>query len=354
MSYSNAEAYDMLKVYFQSYENAVIASREYAVRYPNRRHYSRRVFRRLAERLIVTGQVQPLRPQNRMRSITQSEVNIINVLAYISVDPHLSIRDISRDLGLTHYCVYRILKDHKMHPYHVTLHQALNEQDFDHRLNFCYWLKGFLSEDATFLSKILWTDEATFTSNGNVNLHNMHYWSASNPHWLREVDYQNRWAVNVWCGILNKKIIGPFFFDGHLNGARYLEFLNTDLPLLLEEVSIADRLNMWYQHDGCPAHFAQNVRNYLDDAFPDKWIGRGSLFPWPARSPDLTCLDFYLWGKIKDLVFKTRPTTPEDMKERIRVAVRNISTAEIETVVQSTSERLDLCIRNDGKHFEHI
>lgn len=49
--------------------------------------------------------------------------------------------------------------------------------------------------------------------------------------------------------------------------------------------------------------------------FPNKWIGRGRIFQWPARSPDLTVLDFYLWGRIKDFLYKTRPTTENNNSE---------------------------------------
>lgn len=111
---------------------------------------------------------------------------------------------------------------------------------------------------------------------------------------------------------------------------------------------------MWLQHDGCPAHFSQEVRNFLDQAYPNRWIGRGSLFPWPARSPDLTILDFYLWGRIKGIVYQTRPTTPENMIDRIRDAVTNISRAEISTALLNTRCRINSCIENDGRHFEHL
>lgn len=351
--FSNEEAYDMLAVYFESLQNAVIAEREYALRYPERRRHSRKVFKRLANRLRETGNVQPVSLKNRVRR-SRNEENVINVLAYVKADPHLSIREIARDLGLNYSLVHRILKEQKLHPYHLVLHQELKETDFDRRLNHCNWLKEMVNDNPDFLNKILWTDEATFTSSGKVNLHNSHYWSETNPHWQREVNYQNRWTVNVWCGILNGKIIGPFFFEGTLTGEKYLEFLTDNLPILLEDVPIQNRLNMWYQQDGCPAHFAAAVQRYLNIAFPSRWIGRGSIFPWPARSPDLTVLDFYLWGRIKDLVFKTRPITRDDIKERIREAVRSISVAEIETSVNSTTERLKLCIANDGKHFEYL
>lgn len=353
MSYSTAEAYDMLAVYFQCYENACLAERVYAANYPDRRHFSRRVFIRVARNLREYGRVHPIPVPRRNRAI-RNEENVINVLAYIQINPHVSTRIISLDLVISKSTVHRILKDHKLHPYHVVLHQALSETDFDRRLDHCHWLRSMIDEVPYFLSRVLWTDEATFTSSGGVNLHNMHYWSPVNPHWMREVDYQNRWSVNVWCGILNGQIIGPFIFNGHLNGQVYLNFLRNELPALLEDVPLQTRRDMWFQHDGCPAHFSLGVRNFLNENYPNCWIGRGSLFPWPARSPDLTVLDFYLWGRIKDIVFETRPTTPENMVERIRNAIASISRAEIEVAVLDTRHRLNLCIENDGKHFEHL
>lgn len=353
MPFTNAEAYDMLNMYFQSLENAVIASREYAMRFPQRRHYSREVFSRLARRLRETGNVQPIQRPLRIRR-TRNEVNIINVLAYVQYDPTLSTRKISLDLGVPKTNVHEILQTNSMHPYHIVLHQALNDTDYDRRLDFCHWLLNMIRENPNFLSRILWTDEATFTNAGGVNLHNMHYWSEQNPHWMRQVDFQNRWSLNVWCGILEEKIIGPHFFDQTLNGARFLDFLATFLPPLLEEVSLQTRTNMWIQLDGCPAHYYRNVRQYLEEQFAHRVIGRGSLFPWPARSPDLTCLDFYLWGRLKDLVFQERPTTRENMMVRITNAVRNLSPAEIEAAVLSTKRRIIKCLQNDGKHFEHL
>lgn len=140
-----------------------------------------------------------------------------------------------------------------------------------------------LREDHQLLLNILWTNEATFSSDSAVNLHNMHYWSRTNPHWMQEVHHQGRWSVNVWCGILGGRIIGPFIFENRLNGATYLTFLRDELPILLEDVPLAIRRNMFFQHDGCPAHFSVNVQEFLNLTFPNRWIGRGSLFPWPAR-----------------------------------------------------------------------
>jgi len=49
-------------------------------------------------------------------------------------------------------------------------------------------------------------------------------------------------------------------------------------------------------------------------------IGTGSeIYEFPPRfsSPDLTLLDFFLWGYVKDIVYVEEPTIRENMKNRI-------------------------------------
>ncbi|KZC08938.1 hypothetical protein WN55_00288 [Dufourea novaeangliae] len=81
---------------------------------------------------------------------------------------------------------------------------------------------------------------------------------------------------------------------------------------------------MWLQHDGCPAHYARRVRDALNELYPNKWIGRGGLVSWPLCSPDLTPLDYFLWGVLKNAVYQEVPTTPENMKQRIIAACARI------------------------------
>ncbi|KDR19265.1 hypothetical protein L798_06685, partial [Zootermopsis nevadensis] len=51
--------------------------------------------------------------------------------------------------------------------------------------------------------------------------------------------------------------------------------------------------------DGAPPHWGLQIRAYLDRAFPGRRIGRDDPVPWPPRSPDITPLDFFLWGHDK-------------------------------------------------------
>ncbi|GBO03083.1 hypothetical protein AVEN_211149-1 [Araneus ventricosus] len=56
------------------------------------------------------------------------------------------------------------------------------------------------------------------------------------------------------------------------------------------------------QQDGAPPHYGNIVREFLDTTFPQRWIGRGAVMAWPPRSPDITPLEFYLWGYVKQHV----------------------------------------------------
>lgn len=225
MPYTNEEALDMLLILGECLKNFRAAERLYAQRYPDRQRHSYKVFKRLADRVLETGCVQPGKNKNkRIERPVRNEI-AADVLAAVQINPHDSTRQISRDAGVGHMTVWRIINEHKMHPYKISLHQELEEGDPQRRIDFCTFALNKTIEDRTFFNSVLWCDEATFRSTGEVNRHNMHYWAIENPHWIREVNNQRYWSLNTWCGILGNKIIGPYFFDGTLNGDMYNHFL---------------------------------------------------------------------------------------------------------------------------------
>lgn len=74
---------------------------------------------------------------------------------------------------------------------------------------------------------------------------------------------------------------------------------------------------MWIQLDRAAPHYSRYVRADLNTRFNGKRIGRGGHVAWPARSPDITSPDFYLWGYLKNVTYDRASTTREDMVERI-------------------------------------
>ena len=53
--------------------------------------------------------------------------------------------------------------------------------------------------------------------------------------------------------------------------------------------------NVWWFQEGAPAHRLRDVRNVLTHTSGDRLVALGTNVEWPARSPDLTPLDFFLW-----------------------------------------------------------
>jgi inhibitor of nuclear factor kappa-B kinase subunit alpha len=84
--------------------------------------------------------------------------------------------------------------------------------------------------------------------------------------------------------------------------------------------------------------------------FGDRIISRGL---WPASSPDLNPCDFYLWGNLKQKVYKTNPHTIEELKENIRNEVSTIPPGELQ-VITNLVRRCQECPRADGDYFLHL
>lgn len=353
--YSFDEKLEMLLIYGECRRNATLAAETYAERFPNNNHPNKQIFKKLCQSLRERGdfrqKVKVFQNYNATNELAQGRV-----LNLVANDPNLSCREISAQTNISKTSVSRILKRHHFHPYHIELHQQLYDRDFENRVTFCQWAQNMIVADPNFFDKVLFTDESCFKSNGLVNRHNMHYWAVENPHWMREQDYQNRWSLNVWGGIINNRIVGPFFFDGHLNGETYASFLRNHLNELLDEVvPLNQRDNIWFQQDGAPPHFSVQAREELQQQFGNSWISRGGPVHWPARSPDLTPPDFFLWGTIKQYVYAERPTTRENMMERITDAFRRFNRLNSAATVQvNFRRRLQLCIEQNGRIFEHL
>jgi hypothetical protein len=112
----------------------------------------------------------------------------------------------------------------------------------------------------------------------------------------------------------------------------------------------------WFLHDGAPAHFSRNVREILDNQYPQPWIGRAGQHHWPARSPDLNPLDFFLWGYLKSIIFYRRLINSEaDLIVRIQEVFVSVTEEMItNATTRSLLRRAQLCIQMNGSHFEHL
>lgn len=72
----------------------------------------------------------------------------------------------------------------------------------------------------------------------------------------------------------------------------------------------------------------------------------------PPYSPDLNPCDFFLWGHLKDRVYRENPGTIDALKESIERETRGISQDTLKNLVQGFKSRLHVVIEEEGAHIE--
>ncbi|KAJ8952018.1 hypothetical protein NQ318_023459 [Aromia moschata] len=200
----------------------------------------------------VTGLSKGRRPKVANEEMSLNKI-IMHLLVHSDSNTAYYIYPFKKSLGLTKY-----------HPYKVQLVHELNEDDPDRRVQFCEqmltrgkeahrpclighmkrtcprtWGKSeracpgytlaplhhICNANLMFLRNLICSDESTFTLNRTVNRQNCRYWADVNPHWVMEARIQYPQKVNVWAGIVGNRVVGPYFFEGNLNGDTYLTLL---------------------------------------------------------------------------------------------------------------------------------
>ena len=62
----------------------------------------------------------------------------------------------------------------------------------------------------------------------------------------------------------------------------------------------------YFKKDRAAPHTAISSKYVLSDIFQDRLIGKGFSLNWPPYSLDLTSADFWLWPKLKAIIFWKR------------------------------------------------
>ena len=79
--------------------------------------------------------------------------------------------------------------------------------------------------------------------------------------------------------------------------------------IIFTKIEEEDIGNIWFQQDGATYHTAKDTLDFLCPVFEDRVISRRADGLWPPQSCDLTPLDYYLWGTIKDKCYDDKPET---------------------------------------------
>ena len=202
-----------------------------------------------------------------------------------------------------------------MTPYKVQLVRELKPTDG--------WSVRFAENAALDKKKIIFSNEAHFDLGRYVNKQNCSIWGTENPNaFIEKPTHPKR--ITVWCRFWSRGIIRQFFFENEqgeavtVNGRRYGAMLNEFLFTKIEEKDIG---NIWFQQDGATCHTAEAKLDVLCPVFEERIISCRAYVVWPQWSCDLTSLDYYLLGAVKEKCYADKPESIDALKDNIRKAI---------------------------------
>ena len=252
------------------------------------------------------------------------------------------------------------------------LHE-LKAPDFNNRVLFANWFNNQTAADDYFEDRVIYTDEAHCELNGRINSHNAVHWGTQRPSEVLQTPLHSP-KVTIWCGLSSSGLLGPYFFEDQngatvtVNGDRYRRMLSHRFyPALMEYTfSHPEETHLfppvhdlhlrqhewWFMQDGARPHLP--ARYWITSKFGDHTIGEGLAQPWPARSPDLTPLDFFFWGWLKDAIYRDGPigSIPE-LKARIVQCCNAVPQEFLGRACRSVKKRCSKILEVNGGHIEN-
>ena len=96
----------------------------------------------------------------------------LKIVIHFTKNPSTSIRKSAETLNVSYGSIQKYFLAEGMHSYKLQMHQKLDEEDCAHRKSMCEDLIKEIDADATFLSKVILSDESIFHLEGAVNRHN--------------------------------------------------------------------------------------------------------------------------------------------------------------------------------------
>jgi hypothetical protein len=314
----------------------------------------RKVVLKCVENFRRTGSV--LNARQRKRSVRTPD-NINTIRESIELDPERSVRRLAQSSSVSHTSTHRILRyDLFLFPYKIQVTHELLLQDRKKRVNFAKWFLEMCS-DKNFLSRLVMSDEAHFYLKGIVNKQNCRFWAKENPRRIVERPLHSS-HLTVWCGVTMRGIIGPFFFENEngdtvtVNGERYMNMLHDYVFPKLVEIKLTR--GVWFQQDGATSHTSKANIGLLKSKFHGRLISKFGDVWWPPRSPDLTPPDFFLWGYLKEKVYRNKPKNLDQLKCNITEEISAIPIDTLKKVMNTLPQKMESCIKANGSHLSDV
>ena len=227
----------------------------------------------------------------------------------------------------------------------------------------CNWLKN---RGYRWYKNVAVSDECWVSLGGHVFTRNQAVlWSkkqnGSSENWASYCSQGEKKVMVLTVLHGSGRIFGPYFKPegAKYNSALYKQLLEDEVfPDMLNELGHERFFNMTWQQDGARPHIAKPVMELLSATFGSKLLSDKAPNyggkEWAPYSPDLSPLDFFLWARIKNMVFcgQSLPDTMEELTHRIITAHNMIGRREVRRAIRCMKKRAKKCIKVNGGVFE--
>jgi inhibitor of nuclear factor kappa-B kinase subunit alpha len=313
--------------------------------------YSRAFVYRIVKR-ITEG--KPLHDERgKVKSCSVRTPNLIKAIkARFKRNPARSVRKVAREMKISETTMRRLVSNNlQLRSYKLRKGHMLNARQRQARLEKCKrLLLRFNDED---VEKIIFSDEKMFNVEMSWNAQNNRIYATQRSDIPISAQIRQRTShpasVMVWAGVsMNGKTDLVFVDKGiKIKSQNYIDdILEPHLIPCGEQLFGNGR---WcFQQDSAPAHSAKVTQLWCSTNLPD-FIATSD---WPASSPDLNPLDYFVWSKLQQMVCCKNYASITALKAALQRGWANLPQEEVCAAIQSWKKRLRLCVKNRGGHFE--
>lgn len=266
-----------------------------------------------------------------------------------------STRQIAGEIGVSQSSVRRIAHtDLRLSSFKRVPVQIINEATKTKRLTRCQRLKRLLTNEK--LKRTFFTDEKVFHLDPPFNRQNDRVWAASKKRSIsterllkQRAKFSRRCMVSAGVCFNGKGRLHFVDETVKINSAFYI---GTLLPKLIEDAESLIGANFIFQQDGAPAHGSRKTQEWIQRRNP-AFIKKDE---WPPNSPDLNPLDFFVWGVMlqKYEAVSPKPTSISELRTLLQRIWDSLPEQLVASAVLSVKKRLQLCIDQEGGHFQHL
>jgi len=132
------------------------------------------------------------------------------IVTHFAENQSASIRKGAETINVSYGSIQKYLRSEGMHPYKLQMDKKLDEEDCAHMKAMCEDLIKEIDADATFLSKVIFSDEFILHLEGAVNCHNCRVWGLKSPFEIIQKSHTSP-KINVRMGISIDRVYGPYF-----------------------------------------------------------------------------------------------------------------------------------------------